>query len=121
VHFIFPVASTSKHDKPKSADFLEEWRSYLQDSKYYPELDEWYVNSGIENKQAIINARDCEYIISKMGLKAYEGKNKFVIIWMVEKLFHSAAMYSNTILFHMNLCLPVGLLPDERQSDASQF
>ncbi|MFC1732131.1 ATP-binding protein [candidate division KSB1 bacterium] len=91
VHFIYPVAATPNNNKPKSADFLEDWRTYLESSGYYPELEAWYSKTGIENKQAIISARDCEYIISKLGLKAYEGNNKFVILWMVERLFHSAA------------------------------
>ena len=91
LHFVYPLAPTTKFPKPLSRDFLEDWRNYLSEINYFPILSEWYDKIGIENKQAIINVRDCEDILAKLSLKAYEGPYKIVVMWMVEKLFHAAA------------------------------
>ena len=45
----------------------------------------------IEKKQGIINADDCNNIIKTLSYKSFESEYKIMIIWMVEKLFHSAA------------------------------
>jgi DNA polymerase III subunit delta' len=54
-------------------------------------LQNWYETIGIENKQGIINAYDCNEIITTLSYKSYESDYKVMIIWMVEKLFYSAA------------------------------
>jgi len=91
LHFIYPIAATKEVKKPKSADFIESWRSLLIENNYYINLNEWFEKIGIENKQGIINAEDCNSIIKTLGYKSYEAEYKVMIIWMAEKLFHSAA------------------------------
>lgn len=91
LHFIYPTATTEKFDKPKSKDFVSEWRELVLDNRGYFSLADWYVKIGIERKQAIINARDCSDIIQTLSYKSFEAEYKIMIIWMVEKLFHSAA------------------------------
>jgi len=92
LHFIFPVATTKKVTRnPVSKNFYKEWRELLPETHYYPSLSDWYKKMEIENKQAIINAEDCSEIIRTLSYKSYESEYKVMIIWMVEKLFHSAA------------------------------
>jgi len=54
-------------------------------------LHEWYEFIGMENKQGIINADDCNEIIHTLSYKSYESEYKVMILWMVEKLYYSAA------------------------------
>jgi len=91
LHFIYPVATTrTVTKKPLSKNFINEWRSTLLNN-YYINLLDWLDNIGIENKQGIISADDCNEVIKTLSLKSYESEYKVMIIWMVEKLFHAAA------------------------------
>jgi DNA polymerase-3 subunit delta' len=92
LHFIFPVANTKTvTSKPLSANFLTEWREELIESNYYITLNEWYKKIGIENKQGRISVEEANQVIKTLALRSYEGGYKVMIIWMVEKLYHSAA------------------------------
>jgi DNA polymerase-3 subunit delta' len=92
LHFIYPVATTKRvTKKPQSKHFIEEWRAFLLGNNFGSGLQNWYEAIGIENKQGIINADDCNEIITTLSYKSYESDYKVMIIWMVEKLFYSAA------------------------------
>jgi len=92
LHFVFPVATTKTiTSKPLSANFISDWREELIESNYYTTLNEWYKKIGIENKQGRISVDEANQVIKTLGLRAYEGGYKVMIIWMVEKLFHAAA------------------------------
>ncbi len=92
IHFFYPVTTTKEvKSKPKSIDFIQTWRELLIKNDYYISLNDWFNTIGVENKQGIIHAEDCDEIVRKLSLKAYESEFKIVIIWMVEKLFHAAA------------------------------
>ncbi len=92
LHFIFPVATTKKvTGKARSTDFISEWREFLIGNDFHVSLQEWYEYIGIENKQGIISASDCNEIIHTLSYKSYESEYKVMIIWMVEKLFYAAA------------------------------
>lgn len=92
LHFIYPVAATKDvPKKPISKNFAAKWRSLVLERKAYIKLAHWYDAIGIENKQGIINAEDCNEIIKTLSYKSYEAQYKVMIIWMVEKLFHAAA------------------------------
>ncbi len=92
LHFIYPVAPTKKiKSKPRSKDFSAEWREMILEKKGFFNLNDWYKKIGIENKQGIINAEDCNEIIKTLSYKSYESEYKVMIIWMAEKLFYSAA------------------------------
>jgi DNA polymerase-3 subunit delta' len=92
LHFIYPVATTKRvTKKPQSKLFSEEWRKFFLQRPFPVNLRDWYDFIGIENKQGIINAEDCNEIITSLSYKSYESEYKVMIIWMVEKLFHSAA------------------------------
>lgn len=92
LHFVFPVANTKTiTSKPTSNQFIKEWREALLNSNYYITLNEWYQEIGIENKQGRIGVDDANQVLKTLSLKAYEGKYKVMIIWMIEKLYHAAA------------------------------
>ncbi len=92
LHFIYPVATTkSVTSKPKSSNFISEWRKALLDNHFILSLNDWYKTIGIEKKQGIINADDCSDILKTLSYKSYESEFKVMVIWMVDKLFHSAA------------------------------
>jgi len=92
LHFIYPVSTTKRvSKKPKSISFIENWRNFLIENNYSVTLPGWYEAIEIENKQGIINAEDCNEIISTLGYKSYESEYKVMIIWMVEKLYPLAA------------------------------
>lgn len=91
LHFFFPVATTQEHKKDVSSKlFYGPWRELLLKTPYFSYM-QWLEKIGLENKQAIINAEDCNDIIRLLGLKAYESPYKIVIVYMVEKLYHAAA------------------------------
>ena len=92
LHFIYPVANSKKvTSKPQSKHYVEDWRKFLLETHFRGSLLDWYEAIGIENKQGLINATDCNEIITTLSYKSYESEYKVMIIWMVEKLFHSAA------------------------------
>ena len=91
LHFIYPIITTKDIKKPKSTDFVKQFRELMLSKDCFINLNQWYETIGVENKQGIINADDCDEIIRKVGMKAYEADYKVVIIWMVEKLYHAAA------------------------------
>lgn len=89
LHFLYPFSATK--EKPVSTSHIAEWRTLLRKNNCYVTLPEWYEAIGMENKQGIINAADCNEVIKTLSLKSYESEYKIMVIWMVEKLFHSAA------------------------------
>jgi DNA polymerase-3 subunit delta' len=92
LHFIYPVATTKTVTrKPQSHHFTAQWRSFLTETAYRGNLLQWYDEMGIENKQGIINADDCNEIITTLSYKSYESEYKVMILWMVEKLYYAAA------------------------------
>jgi len=90
LHFIYPINSTKDVPKPRSAKFIEKWRLVISENPYVS-LGQWYTEIGIENKQGLINAEDCNDIIKKLSLKSFESEYKVMIIWRPERLFHAAA------------------------------
>ena len=57
----------------------------------YIDLESWYQELGVDNKQGAINVRDANTIIKNLTLKTYESKYKINIIWGVDKLQIDAA------------------------------
>ena len=92
LHFIFPVATTKEVERnPVSDSFLKTWREALLAEDFRLNLNDWYKVAKIEKKQGIINADDCSEILRKLSYKSYESEYKVMIIWMADRLYHSAA------------------------------
>lgn len=87
LHFAFPVIKkgTKKRSDTTSKDFLPEWRELTADTRYF-NLEDWAYKIDADNKQLNINTTECNEIIKKLGLKAFEGGNKVMIIYMAEFL-----------------------------------
>lgn len=91
LHFAFPIAKKKDDDKAVVSDnFLSLWRQELLENPYM-NLYQWMEALEVDNKQLIINAKECDEIVKKLSLKPYESEYKVMIIWMPEKLFHAAA------------------------------
>ncbi len=93
IHYVFPNASakSTTSGENKSSLYLNEWREFLLENNSYISLNDWYSKLGFDNKQGIINVRDCEEIGENLNLKTHQSEYKIFIIWHIEKLFHAAA------------------------------
>ena len=86
LHFIYPTVTTEDvKTKPKSLDFIADWRSFLSGNPY-GSLFDWYQILGVQNKQGEIRVEDAQEILKLLALKSYEGGYKITIIWMAEKM-----------------------------------
>jgi DNA polymerase-3 subunit delta' len=91
LHFIYPTVSTEDvKTKPKSIDFITEWRQFLSEN-LYGSLFDWYQMLGVKNKQGEIRVDDAQEILKSLSLKSYEGGYKIMIIWMADKLNTAAS------------------------------
>ncbi len=85
LHYSYPVITKKSGEKPISADFITEWREFLDQYPYGNSYD-WLQFIGAENKQGNITAAECSEIIRKLNLKSYEGEYKILVLWMPEYL-----------------------------------
>ncbi len=86
LHFIYPTVTTEEiKQKPKSIDFISDWRLFVQESPYGGLFD-WYTKLGVQNKQGEIRVDDAQEILKTLSLKSFEGGYKIVILWMADKL-----------------------------------
>ncbi len=86
LHFVYPTVTTDDvKTKPKSIDFLTDWRKFLTE-KPYGSLFDWYDLLDVKNKQGEIRVDDAQEVLKSLSLKAYEGGYKIMIIWMADKL-----------------------------------
>jgi len=91
LHFVYPVVKTGNSSAPPlSDDYAELWRETLLFDFFLTE-NQWYEALGAENKQGIINVKESESIIRKLGFKPYESDYRMMIIWLPEKMNQSAA------------------------------
>lgn len=86
LHFIYPTVTTDEvKSKPKSIDFIQDWRSFLAEN-IYGGLFDWFKILGVENKQGEIRVDDAQEIVKTLSLKSYEGGYKVMIVWMADKM-----------------------------------
>jgi DNA polymerase-3 subunit delta' len=86
LHFIYPTVTTEDvKTKPKSLDFIQDWRNFIQESPYGGLFD-WYKILGVQNKQGEIRVEDAQEVLKSLSLKSYEGGYKIMIIWMADKM-----------------------------------
>jgi len=86
LHFVYPTVTTEDvKTKPKSADFIQDWRQFVNE-KPYGSLFDWYKLLGVKNKQGEIRVEDANEIVKSLSLKSLEGGYKVMIIWMVDKM-----------------------------------
>lgn len=85
IHFSYPVVTKKPGSPPISADYISEWREFVQQFPYGSIYD-WLQFIGAENKQGNITAHECNDIIRKLNLKSFESPYKILIMWMPEYL-----------------------------------
>ena len=86
LHFVYPnVTNEDVKTKPKSADFIVDWREFVFQNPY-GSLFDWYTHLGVQNKQGEIRVDDAQDILKSLALKSYEGGYKIMIVWMADKM-----------------------------------
>ena len=91
LHFIYPTVTTEDvKTKPKSIDFIGDWRKFVKENPY-GSLFDWYNFLGAGNKQGEIRVDDAQEMLKSLSLKSYEGGYKVMIVWMADKLNISAS------------------------------
>ncbi len=85
LHFSYPSITKKSGDKPKSTDFINEWRDFVKQAPYGSVYD-WLQFIGAENKQGNITAEECNDIIRQLSLKSFESEYKILLMWMPEYL-----------------------------------
>ena len=91
LHFVYPnVTNEDVTSKPKSADFIMDWREFVI-ANPYGSLFDWHKHLGVQNKQGMIRVEDASDILKALALKSYEGGYKIMIVWMVEKMNNEAS------------------------------
>ena len=86
LHFIYPTVSTEDvKSKPKSIDFIHDWRQFVTNNSY-GNLFDWYEVLDVKNKQGEIRVDDAQEILKTLALKSFEGGYKIMIIWMADKM-----------------------------------
>ena len=91
LHFVYPqIVKKDKDEEGTRVNFLNQWREAFLENPYL-NLNQWYEQIGIENKQGIISAEDTAEMIRKLSLKTFESEFKTVIIWMPERINATAA------------------------------
>ncbi|MCF8322115.1 MAG: DNA polymerase III subunit delta' [Flavobacterium sp.] len=91
LHFVYPTVSTEDvKTKPKSIDFIADWREFITQNPYGGLFD-WYSILGVQNKQGEIRVDDAQEILKSLSLKSYEGGYKIMIVWMADKMNTAAS------------------------------
>lgn len=85
IHFSYPVVTKKPGSPSISADYITEWREFIQNYPY-GNIYDWLQFIGAENKQGNITAQECNDIIRKLSLKSFESGYKILIMWMPEYL-----------------------------------
>jgi DNA polymerase-3 subunit delta' len=86
LHFVYPTITTDEvKSKPKSLDFLLDWREFIIQNPYSGLFD-WYKHLGVQNKQGEIRVEDAQEIVKSLALKSLEGSYKIMIVWMADKM-----------------------------------
>lgn len=81
IHFSFPTIGSNA----VSTDSLKEWRTALSENPFM-DANTWLQRLGAENKQGNITKEECNAIIKKLSLKAFEGRYKILVMWLPEYL-----------------------------------
>ena len=85
IHFSFPTIIEKPGQKNISANFIEQWREFINGYPYGNAFD-WLQFIKAENKQGNISADECNEIIKKLSFKSFESAYKVLVLWMPEYL-----------------------------------
>ena len=85
LHFSYPVIPKKPGDKPIATEYIKEWREFYKMMPYGNVFD-WLQFINAENKQGNITSEECNDIIRKLSLKAFQAPIKVLVMWMPEYL-----------------------------------
>ncbi len=85
------VSKTASSKDLISTMFYKEWLAYLNETGYYPYLQDWYSRINIENQQGIINVEEARRLVKDLSYRPSEAQYKVLIIWHPDKMNPSAA------------------------------
>ena len=92
LHLIFPNCTYAEVTKdPESKLLTHYFREFVETNNYHIDYNEWVRFLKSENKQVLINIRDCATIINQNSIRAYENGYKIYILWMADKIQTAAA------------------------------
>lgn len=80
------VSRNAKSKDLISTMFYRKWLEYLNECKYYPDLQSWYKKIEIGDKQGTINVEEARRIVKDLSFKPLEAEYKVLIIWQPEKM-----------------------------------
>lgn len=86
LHFVFPVINQGSDSDKNTTDYwIQDFRKVLMGQPHM-ELEDWRLAMNADHRQANISRAECYSILSKLGLSAFEGRYKVVILWLAEYL-----------------------------------
>lgn len=87
LHFIFPMVKykTLKREETISNDALPVWRKALLENPYL-NLTNWIDLLEADGSAPNINVKECNDIMQKLSLMAFDGGCKILILWLPEYL-----------------------------------
>lgn len=92
--YVFPVVKSEKYKAPVSADFMEEFKSFL-DASPYMDFDRWAAELGRaadkKNAQPVIYVNESEQLERSLALTAGQSDYKVALIWLPEKMVEQTA------------------------------
>jgi DNA polymerase-3 subunit delta' len=85
------ISKTASTKDLISTMFNKEWLAYLNETGYYPYLQDWYSRISMDNQQGIINVEEARRIVKDLSFRPSEAHYKVLIIWHPDKMNPSAA------------------------------
>jgi len=86
LHFVFPVINQGGDSEKNSTDhWIQDFRRAFLEQPHM-EFENWRLAMNADHRQANISRAECYNILSKLGLSAFEGRYKVVILWLAEFL-----------------------------------
>lgn len=86
VHYVLPIIAATKSGRHLlTEDYFDGFRARFFIHPYYG-FEEWQQTLDGDNKQLFISVHEMREAKRKLNLKAFEGKNKILIIWNIEKM-----------------------------------
>jgi len=86
LHWVFPVVNKGGDSERNTSEYwMKEFRDLFLASPHM-EFSDWRDAMEAENRQANIARSECYTVLSKLGLAAFEGRYKVVVMWLAEYL-----------------------------------
>ena len=85
LHWSFPFFKKDSSGRSISDPFQSQWREVMLDSAYVGQ-EEWLGKIGADKKQLFISVDEALEINRKLGLKAFHGGYKVLILWLPETM-----------------------------------